>query len=198
MYSFRFSYLRTNRLNKTQKGPSNSLQIAAAAKKLEAHLFRTATSLREYQDQSTLNNRFQRLVSAMLERRLQKAEEAAVESSSPTHRLKVLSNTLKPDTCRKIFYLVRQIECLQVGKPLGGARAGSAITSPSTGPSFHLGGQQVLPKEVRSIFFDLTIVDAFYNTPLSRLSDLPWPRLIIKAEKSINDYQKWIAQPKED
>ena len=96
---------------------------AAMARKLEAHLFATAVSFEEYQDPATLNARFAALLGQLLRRRLQKAEKArAMASNDPRRRLQLLSMALEkehdPDKVSLIFFLVRQIEHLQLGKPL--------------------------------------------------------------------------------
>jgi hypothetical protein len=199
------SFSRTKRLKETQKktgsnSSSNSRNIALAAKQIEARLFVTASSMEEYRDPSTLRDRFHQMVTYMLERRLQKAEAAAAKSASPAYRLKVLSSIVNPEVSRQAFFLVKQIEFLQVGKPtqrersLGPPTATTRVVS----PSFHLGGQQTVPKPVRDVFFEASIVRAFYFTPLERLKDIPWKRLIASTRREIREYHEWIAESKAD
>lgn len=196
------------------------MNSAVMAKKLEAHLFSTAVSFKEYQDPSTLNARFQTLMGQLVHRRLQKAEAAqAAKSTSrgadPSYRLQVLARTFEdePEKVRQIFFLVRQMEHLQVGKPSVRSSDGRdsdiyhprpsiasssrhTTTKVTTAPKFHFEGQQRLPQAVKDIFFEATIVDAFYGTPLERLGDLPWSRLIAKSQTSIRAYHSWLAESK--
>ena len=177
---------------------NDAQQIALAAKHIEARLFVTASNMEEYQDPSTLRTRFQKMVTSMLQRRIQKAKEAAIRSSSSSYRLKVISATVGTDTARQIFLLVRQIELLQMGKPAEDGSSAPAPTGTRTmrvnTPSFNLGGQQRVPKPVRELFFESSIADTFYFTPLDRLKDVPWAKLIIAAKKSIREYHSWIAE----
>jgi hypothetical protein len=162
--------------------------IPAVAKKLEAILFvQAGGSLTMYGDLDTLHARFKDILNALLRRRLGKAEGTKMDSTF--YRLRVLlDGGVAPPIVRQIYFLVRQIELLQTGKPLDGSGSSAKVSFPLS-----IEGQQRVPKEVRGIFLDVPIVKAFYVTQLERLGDHNWPRLVKQAIQSIRDYQVWSA-----
>ena len=160
--------------------------------------------MEEYQDPSTLRSRFQGMVAAMLEQRIQKAMDEAEKFNSPSYRIQLISESVGKETAQRVFFLVRQIEHLQRGKPVQDEsnetdnKPPVPTTSTTPRPAFHLSGQQTLPKPVRELFLESSIVNAFYFTPLHLLKDLPWKRLIASTRRSIREYQEWIAQDKQN
>ncbi|CAB9528018.1 expressed unknown protein [Seminavis robusta] len=171
-------------------------KIPSVAIKLEAHLFSKANGcLHTYRDPATLQQRFKGILTALLRRKLEQAHaEAAMTMDTPSNRLEALTEAgVDPAVVGQVYFLVQQIAHLQEGVPMD-------QTPAPKGTKFQclldIEGGQVIPKEVKGIFVNVPIVNAYMYTPMHRLGEHNWPRLVKHTEKAIRDYHNFIAEKK--
>ena len=187
-----FEFLRKIRETMlSHKGEHDGMPVNQLAEALERHLFKTAPSVRHYADVKTLRLRVQLLTVALLRRRLKQRQ-------TPT-RSETIKQCLGFEKFEEISELVKTIKHMRLIHIADGCQTCngnqscslSLNSSNKKGSEQRLTGQERIPVPVRLLFFEMAIVEAFENTPVERIPELPWDEMIQQAHTNIQIYQEW-------
>jgi hypothetical protein len=152
-------------------------QIPKSAKALEHLLFKQKRSIHEYLDLSTLDSRLRVIMSVKVQRRM--CTSAQNNRSLALHKLLGL----------KRYKYVRDLV-----KDINMAKMKMTASLKCNGDTCGMGFRKYLPHQVRLLFFETRLVQAFQKHPVERLlQGVDWSAMIEEAEGNLLLFEEWAG-----
>jgi hypothetical protein len=177
---------------------ANSPNFADALEKL---LFARAKSLSDYLSFDSLDDKLKLIMSALIDRKLSKAERKNKMNSRRYVLIEALGGVKKYE---QVAALVNELKRLQSGQIVGRFLPTPVSSTITTGSKKEDASprerqttftSQQLDPPVRALFFNARLVNAFDLTPAQELKDIFWEKIICEAEVIIEDFREWVSCP---
>jgi len=151
-------------------------KVLRLAKRIENVLFRSARSIEDYADESTLDERFRALSLTMKKRATRNNKKEVTRVTGRESRKLELIRVLGMDKYREVMALRENVE--KVGRKFFGASKQQ---------------ENSIPKCVHALVRETSLINVLKRRPQEELQHLPWDEMILEGHQNMGVYLEWLA-----